>query len=194
VSNTFKNPLTQGLVYEDRLPLAWQVLDRPPDEKTLSLLNESNESFLKIFATLEDPHVPNPEGGDNYAEIQHELMRIDLKVNLLLDLVGQVLSRQFDIPERVPVRVGAQGMQWQGSRLPAIGDYIKIELFLYPRYPRPLELIGQAVSIQAQEACGSVTVAFVGLSEAVEDWIEKIIFRHHRRRIAHRRVAQDDEG
>jgi hypothetical protein len=191
VSNIFKNPLTQSLVYEERLPLAWQALDQPPDEKALGLLNESNESFLKIFAALENQHVPNPEGGDNYAEIQHALMRIDLKVNLLLDLVGHVLSRQIDIPERVLVRVGAHGMEWQGSRLPAEGSYLKIELFLYPRYPRPLELIGQAVSIQAQRACSSVTVAFVGLSEAVEDWIEKIIFRHHRRSIAHRRVAQD---
>jgi hypothetical protein len=190
VSNTFKNPLSQGLVYEDRLPLGWRVLDRLPDEKALALLNEFNESFLKIFATLEDQHVPNPEGGDSYAEIQHELMRIDLKVNLLLDLVGHVLSRQLDIPARVLLRVGAHGMEWEGDSLPAEGNFIKIELYLYPRYPRPLELIGQVISIQAQGECGKITVVFVGLSEAVEDWIEKIIFRHHRRSIAQRRIPQ----
>jgi Atypical PilZ domain, cyclic di-GMP receptor len=190
VSHTFKHPLAQGLVYEDRLPLGWRVLDRLPDENALTHLNEFNESFLKIFATLEDQHVPNPEAGDSHAEIQHELMRIDLKVNLLLDLVGHVLSRQLDLPERVLLRVGAQGMEWEGDSLPAEGCYIKVELYLYPRYPRPLELIGQVISVQAQGECGRVTVVFVGVSETVEDWIDKIIFRHHRRSIAHRRIPQ----
>ena len=176
------------------MPLGWQVLAQPPDENALNLLNESNESFLKIFATLEDQHVPNPDGGDSYAEIQHELMRIDLKVNLLLDLVGHVLSRQLDIPERVLMRVGAHGMEWQGGSLPREGDYIKIELFLYPRYPRPLELIGHVAAIHEQGASGRVSAVFVGLSEAVEDWIEKIIFRHHRRSVAHRRSSQDNKG
>ncbi len=185
----FQNPLAEGLVYEDSLPLTWKELDQPLGEGILSHLNESNESFLKIFTALEDHYPMYQEDGDVYADLHQDIKRVDLKLTLLLDLVGHVLNRQLQIPESVPIRIGAQGIEWQAKQIPSEGSNINVELFLYPRYPRPIELPGNVVSAKQDDNEGRAIVAFQGISESVQDGIEKIIFRYHRRSIANRRMA-----
>ena len=59
-----------------------------------------------------------------------------------------------------------------------------------PSYPRPLELPAAVVKHDTLAAGVRCTAAFVGCSEPVQDWLEKLIFRHHRRRIAHARVPR----
>ena len=41
-------------------------------------------------------------------------------------------------------------------------------------------------------AAGGNTVRFVGLAGAARVWLEKLIFRHHRREVAYRRAHSGD--
>ncbi len=184
-----QGPLFEGLVYEDCLPLAWKLIDKHLEGGALDQLNESNESLLKIFATLEDQSPARPENDEDFAEIHYEMIRIDLKLNLLLELVKHVLNQQIALPDRFNLRVGARGIEWRADRPPPAGSYVKLDLFLLPRYPLPIELPGQVVGIHQDGKSAKATVAFRGLSEPVQDWIEKIIFRHHRRSIANKRLS-----
>jgi len=184
----FNNPLATGLTYEDCLPLAWSVVERLPEDWELGNLNEANESFLKLFATLEEYHPARQEQEESLQEIYHELTRIDLKLNLLLEFLGQALNRKLSLPRRIDICIGPKGLEWETDHPPEQGSLVKLDLFLSPRYPRPIELPGKVVQVITKSASSKVTVAYEGLSIAVQDWIEKIIFRHHRRSIANRRV------
>jgi hypothetical protein len=180
-----QDPLTHGLIYEDALPLIWRQLESIPGETQLARLNDSNEAFLRALSALEEHHPGYAELEDRFPIIRQELERLDLKLNLLMELVGHVLSRQMMLPEPVPVRVGAEGIEWRCERLPDRGSWVFVELYLRPRYPRPLELVGEVMERSDKE----VKLAFIGMSESVQDWLEKLIFRHHRRHIARRRLS-----
>jgi hypothetical protein len=42
--------------------------------------------------------------------------------------------------------------------------------------------------VLASDAEGITSIGFIGVSQAVQDWLEKFIFRHHRRNIAQARA------
>lgn len=184
------NPLAKGLIYEDSLPLAWSVIDALPDDRELENINEANESFLKLLATLEDHHYARQERDESMLEFHHELMRIDLKMDMILEMITQALHCKSIQPKRIDMRLGPEGLEWTCDPLPVRGSLIKLELFLFPRYPRPVELLGKAVKVIGEGAKSKATVSFQGLSVSVQDWLEKIIFRHHRRSIANVRYRR----
>jgi hypothetical protein len=186
-----RSPLAQGLVHEDYLPLRWELLEQLPSTNALNHLNESNESHLRIFASLEDPKLSYPGNDEHFSEISHDLTRVELKLNLLLELTRHVLSRQLPLPDRCHVWVGAYGIEWQTGNHPPEGKYVMLDLFLMPHYPLPIELPGQVIDVQRDGELSRVIVAYQGLSEASQDWIEKINFRHHRRKIANQRSLHE---
>lgn len=190
MDNNINDPLATGLIYEDCLPLSWEVIEKLPEGWELDNINQANESFLKLFANLEDYHPTRVEHDESLQEIHHELTRIDLKLDLLLEFVGQALHRKLTLPKSIDVRVGPLGLEWSTEQAPAMGDFVKLELFLFPRYPRPVELPGKVVTSIPMSDSNKITVAFQGMSVVVQDWIEKIIFRHHRRSIANKRCKQ----
>lgn len=174
--------LGQGIVYEARLPLAWKVLTVKPDEPQLAVINENNEAILRTISSLEDFA---PDHTEDLSGLNQEIARIDVKLNLLLDLVGQLLAAQSTIPSNMVVRLGAVAVEWSGTNLPGVGQYVQIELYLHRSYPRPLCLLGSVRAGQLGES--SVIVPFEGIGEPVQDALERLIFRHHRRRIAQAR-------
>lgn len=176
-----------GLAYEDWLPLAWHGLEASPEPAELIRLNENNESLLKIIGVLEEYR---PELGEEHDALAHELARLDFKLSLVLDLVGQILRHHERMPEPCWVKMSASGLEWVIHETPALLTHGIVSLYLQPHYPRPLELPAKVVLTQPLPQGMRVRVAFDGLSEFVEDALEKLIFRHHRRSIAHSRPAR----
>lgn len=111
-------------------------------------------------------------------------------MNLMLEMVGQALNRKFSQPKRIDMRLGPEGLEWTCDPVPVRDSLIKLELFIFPRYPRPVELLGKVVKVISEGSTSKATVSFQGLSISVQDWIEKIIFRHHRRSIANVRCRR----
>jgi hypothetical protein len=181
------DPLAEGLSFEASLPFAWRVLDAVPDAAHLTYWNEYNEAALRSMAALDEYTNQPPE---EHATQAHELARLEFKVNLVLDLIGQLLAQQMLLPEAVWLKVGARGIEWTSLQAPAVGEPLLLQLYLTPSYPRPLELPATVVKHDTLTVGARCTAAFVGCSEPVQDWLEKLIFRHHRRRIAHARVPR----
>jgi len=174
--------LGTGLVLQDRLPLRWR--SGPQQESDPVRLQLANEETLRVILSLDAHHV---EAGDENPELAHEIERLESKINLLLELVGQVLARQLQIPEAVDVRLSAREIAWQSAPpAPASGDGV-VELYVCTRYPRPLHL---PVRFRPAGQPGWTHAELRELGEPVQELLEKLVFRHHRRQIAaHRRNA-----
>ena len=128
------------------------------------------------------------EKTDEGVTLAAEITRLETKVNLLLDMVGQILTNHLLLPDQIPVRLGPNGIEFANTKPPKPDDRVVITLYLHQRYPRPLEMAGQVIAVEdTGQGAYWVKVKFMGVSTAVEDGLEKFIFRRHRRFIAQSR-------
>jgi hypothetical protein len=182
----------EGLTYSDNISLSWKPADHDLDQTHLAMVSASNEAFLRAVAILGDgwPGKELPESGSSLGA---EGARLDLKLNLVLDLVATLVYRELDIPEARAVKVSSTGVAWRGESVPAPGEQVFLELYIQRGLPKPLCCYGEVVTSPEDYAAGIARARFVGLSGSAHDWLDKLIFRHHRREVAFRR-AQDQEA
>lgn len=186
------DPLQQGLVCEDEMPLAWAVVQSLPSAQQLAGRNVSNEALIRACEALEDTH-RQPEDS---SEIAHELLRIESKLNLVLELLGDWLRAQGDPPPVRAVRFNAAGIEWQGPDGPPAGANVRISFHLCQAFPKPLQLFGEVMESETANGTVRTVVRFLGVSEVVADGLERFIFRRHRREVAQIRSREraPDEG
>lgn len=180
----------QGLYYESNISLVWQIVDGLPADNELVTINEDNSRFLKALAALSEGA---PEAGEELPQTAAELQRLDLKLNLLLEIVGELLANQRTLPAPTKVRLGHTGIEWLAEDCPPSGAHVCIEVYLRSELPSPLKFHGVAVLTDAEAGSAStsrrVQVRFAGLNPALQDDLEKFIFRRHRRSIAQRQAG-----
>jgi len=172
--------LYDELAFQDVLPLAWRALAHSVDRDTAAAYMERNTRLLQAREALDQlgPVEKPDENSPNAAD----LMRIELKVNLLLDVVGQILATNRPRPPAVPVRFNAQGVVWRSSGpLPEAGAQGVVEIYLHDCLAEPLRLPGRVGSTTPD---GQVKVRVIPVGETVADLLEKLCFRRHRRQIA----------
>jgi Atypical PilZ domain, cyclic di-GMP receptor len=105
-----------------------------------------------------------------------------MKLNLLLDLVGQLFIANQPRPAAMPVRFNALGAVWQHQGVaPAAGADGVLELYLRDCIVEPLRLSGRIATAAAD---GKLKMKFDDPGEVVADLIEKLAFRRHRRQVA----------
>ena len=184
------NSFFQGLYYESNISLVCQLVDSLPGDNEQVKINEDNSRFLKALAALNEGA---PEAGEELPQTAAELQRLDLKLNLLLEMVGQLLASQRTLPAPTKVSLGHMGIEWVAQDCPPPGAQVCIEVYLSNELPSPLTFHGVAVLADAEGGSASaskrVQVRFVGLNAALQDDLEKFIFRRHRRSIAQRQAG-----
>ncbi len=189
------------LGYRGEFPLSWNRCELKPTEMLFDQANESNENLLKVASSFTE-HLPE---SDEFADLIPEFVRLDQKLNMVLEFLGILLTREFGLPEKRRVELGSGEMfvpHKDGESLPEIGDILKIEVYIQPEVPKPLKIYGQVVdtdhnrrkmpghSMDANdidEDAEGFSVDFIGTNQSVEVLLEKFIFRHHRRLVALRR-------
>lgn len=178
------DPFFDGLVYDDLVPVVWAYLDSQPRDEQLVSANDANTQLLRLITSLSDRL---PEQGDENFECNAELERLDLKLNVLLDIAGQLIRDQLKLPNGDPISLGHNGLEWWVEQAPDTGRLISLKLYIDGVVPRPLQLFG-VVRINDKRATVDgrtpVRIKYMGLGQALEDELEKFIFRHHRKRIA----------
>lgn len=180
MSNPSSDSSNSGLVYEDVLALRCKVIAGPLVGAELMRMHQSNEEVLRIVHSLDEYY---PELTDEHG-VGQELARMDFKLNLLLDLVSEVLAYYHDTPQRTPVKLSVDGIEWQSSQPPELHKLVLMEIYLNNKYPHPIFLPGRVEYVQALVTGSNIRVVFDSLDEIIQAWLEKIIFRHHRRQIA----------
>ncbi|MDE2306216.1 MAG: PilZ domain-containing protein [Gammaproteobacteria bacterium] len=179
--------LGDGLVYEDSMPLGWSVAP-PPASAELARLNADNLQLLGAEASLEEARVH--EGlKDESPALVHELQRLEFKLNILLRLTADLAVQHSPLPPRQAVRLAARGLEWVGVSSPKVGESGLALLYINPALPQPLRLTCTCVGERVHDGQRVAQLRFEGLSEAVVDGLERVIFRHHRRLIAGAKIA-----
>lgn len=172
--------LDEELAYIDVVPLCWTALPGPAEADHAVAQVEHNLRLLQALAALED-RAPTDKPDENSPH-SADLMRLEFKVNLLLDLVGQILVKAQPRPPAIPMRFNAHGAIWR-AREGALraGERGLLEIWLRPALVDPLRLPGRVASIGVDRR---VKVQFEPVGKPVEDLIEKLAFQRHRRQVA----------
>jgi hypothetical protein len=175
--------LYDELAYQDVLSFAWRPLPQAADPDVAAGYMERNARLLQAREALDQLGPVAVEKPDENAPSAADILRIELKINLLLDLVGQVLATSRPRPQPVPVRFNSQGVVWRSAKppLPEAGAQGIAEIYLHDALAEPLRLPGRVTSVTPD---GHVKVRFVPVGEPVADLLEKLCFRRHRRQIA----------
>ncbi len=172
--------LYEELAYQDVLPVLWRALPGTVDQAVAASFSDRNVRLLQACAALED-HA----GSDKPDEDSPELQRLEFKINLLLDLMGQLLVANRPRPPAVPIRFNALGAVWRAAPpLPEAGTQGVAEIYLRDFLAEPLRLIGRITNVTPD---GQIKARFAPAGEVVADLIEKLTFRRHRRQVAESR-------
>jgi Atypical PilZ domain, cyclic di-GMP receptor len=188
--NRQADPLEGFLCYEDEVALSWQLLEWLPSEIEFTHINESNENLLKATGSFSD-HIAE---SDEFSELIPEFVRLDQKLNLILEFLGVLMTRYMDLPDKRLVNMSPKGISFpvkDGEQCPEATASICLRMYIQPEIPKPLVIYGEVVSAHSEKSAHSepaqVTIRFSGISQIVEEWLEKFIFRHHRRSVAQQR-------
>jgi hypothetical protein len=177
--------LYNELAYEEVLPVNWAPLAGSMDAALATSFTKRNVRLLQALAAIEDHGV-----ADKPDESAPDLTRLDFKINLLLDLVGQLVVANHPRPAPVAIRFNSQGARWHATApLPLAGTQGVAEIHLRDFLAEPLRLPGTLTEVAAD---GALTVRFVPVGEPLADLLERLIFRHHRRQVAGIRQPRRD--
>lgn len=183
-----REQLGEGVVYKDTVPLGWREANAAELEFTFLSRQDANEEVLRSIATLDEFHVDVQDENGGYASA--DLSRIEYKIDLLLDMVTRLVVRETTMPDAVPITLGSAGIEWSSPMPPEADSLLELSLYLHHKYPRPLVVVGRVADVtplDGEEEGYLVRLIFEAMSDAVQSALEKLIFRQHRRSVAHSR-------
>ena len=163
-------------LHADSEPLAW-----PPSPELLQRLAERNANTLAGLAALEERRA---DLGDDDNPLMQEMLRMDAKLTALVEIVNQLLVPAAALPPRQALRFNAVGAALPAALLPTTGEGLLLRLRFDACRSLPLELAGRMVRA-IDENRSFVEFALQG--DATSDAIERLVFRHHRRKVAEAR-------
>jgi hypothetical protein len=179
--------LGDGLVFEEALPLVWT--EGPLAEGlALARLNTDNHQLLGAEASLDEVRVHEALKDESPALI-HELQRLEYKVNILLRLVAELAMRSSGLPSAQRIRLTSRALEWFGEAAPAVGSTGLLAVYVNAALPQPVKIPCVVAGERLQDDLRVAQLRFTGLSDAVIEQLDKLIFRHHRRLVAGARLA-----
>lgn len=177
------------LAFEGELRVEWAAPDSQNGDEDLSRLRDANLTVLNLVAAVEEHRA---EVFDDDAPSGAELGRLDAKINLLLELVQLLVVRDREPPPRREVRLNAHGIALAADDLYAApGARIRVRIHLDACRAMPLEFPARAIALGER---GRVLLAFEEPGAAIEEAMDRLVFRYHRRKVAIERRAVRGEG
>jgi hypothetical protein len=73
--------------------------------------------------------------------------------------------------------------------MPAVGSTGLLSVYINSALPQPVKIPCVVAGERLQDGLHAVQMRFSGMSDAVVEQLEKLIFRHHRRLVAGARLA-----
>jgi hypothetical protein len=176
--------LYDELAYHDVLPLQWKALTRPLDRFELTGLEESNMVLLQACIAVEEH--PARDKNEDLGPLAGELARLDFKLNLVLQLLSKLVSRDR-ISAPTSIQFNALGASWTAiGPPPPVGEHGILRVQIRSSLPQPLELPGEVSAVSG----ATVRVRFTELSEGTAELIQKLAFLRHRRHVADSRKSR----
>lgn len=163
-----------GVHLSTNLPLKWQARESFTGEELAEWMH-NNIIVLQALASLESV----AKDSDTEHRIDHNVARLEAKIDLTLTLVGELLRRQIPLPTAIPMALSSESVAWQSQvDIPAHAKGL-VSLYLSPRLPWPLMLPVEIIGTQD----GKVRAKLTHMSEEAQEWLDRTLFRHHRRAV-----------
>lgn len=187
----------QGIFYAAELPLSWTALKRP---QTLQAEQWQHDAvaLLRALAVIETPIAEMDR--DISSATGKAMERLETKLDLALSMIMQLARQQAKLPASHPVTLRANSVEWTdtsapertGKAAPEKAQPILLSLHLSPKLPQPLLIPAIVTAVESLEHGARVRANFTHLNQEMEDWLERTLFRFHRRSIQQSR--QHGEG
>jgi hypothetical protein len=183
-----RNVLGERVFCDDLIGLEWAVCTSPPEARQAARANQRNESVLRALAMLEEHDETRTDDGE-----RAELQRLEGKLDLVLELLAELVRERRPGAAPLPVRFSAEGLCWRTEAPLPPGTLLVTEWLMQPAWPVALRMQVRVIG-QEPVADGFLTGARLeGLSDSVGDWLDKLVFRRHRRTVAQSRSARSAE-
>ncbi|TVO79034.1 PilZ domain-containing protein [Sedimenticola selenatireducens] len=175
---------SSGVSYQGKMMIAWCDASNTVSAD-LTNLNERNARLLKALLLSQESH-------RDLSEETSDLMRVEAKLDLLLDMVSQFLQQQSQASVEADVVLWSEGISWSVLTNPLPGNNQRLWLSLYidADLTQPLKLLVQVTAVHQRHGRTEVEAEFIGLDEQVMDLLGKFVFRQHRRFIAQQKALK----
>lgn len=190
-SNEYNN-LGLNLVYRAVSPIRWELIDENQlTEHYLQRICSSNETVMHAYAALDDKQEQHSDDVVHAAELHSEMVALDQKVNFLLDMVSELLFIHHELPVERAISLTSTTLEWafEDEPVPEVGQHVLVKVYLSRIYMRPFQLFGVVDTVD--QASSTVKLSYQISSPYLHDLLEKMIFRYHRRMIAHSKKTDD---
>ena len=171
-----------ALVFETTAPLLFRATDPGSTAPNKAAWLANN---LRVFQACDvlDERAP-ADRGEVDPVVALELRRLDLKMTLMLELMGELLAATTGSgPQRVDIELDFRGVKWSpADQSLMVGSRGTLDLYIHPNIPRPLKFAGTITRLEPENQ--SARFDFDPLTEVEGDQLERLIFRHHRRKVA----------
>lgn len=174
--------MSGGLSTEDWLVIHYEPLKKLEDGEQFDSYNDLNEMMLRYLCVMDDNL---GEASDSELEGKGELHKLQLKTDLVLNLLGEMLWGQLRLTPPKWVRLSASEIRWQGKNDLQAEELIRLQI--YPKRNFPIKLSFLARMLPPEEKDDGTILIGAELCEPSETlvyWLEKYIFQQHRRRVA----------
>lgn len=171
----------EGISLYERIPFAWTPAELG-DLNELDHANHESARALQALAVFEE--APREGSGDPHAG--SDLLHLQVKVDVLLSLVGRLISDQAGLPARHSVVLRGSSVEWSGPDHAKAkpGDSGYAVIYPNPALPLPLRLPARVVGSVERSGARWLQTRFEHLSPGVAAGLEKMVFRRHRRQVA----------
>jgi hypothetical protein len=178
--------LNDELACHDILPVAWQGIEAVPATFQLAEMDESNALLLQACVAMEEH--PMRDKNEELGPLAAELARLDLKLNVVLKLLGKLVSHEL-AAAAVDITFNARGASWS-PLVPvpgmARGKLGLLRIQLRSSLPQALEMPAEVLDMRG----GEIKVGFVHVSDSVAELLQRLAFLRHRRYVADARKSR----
>lgn len=175
-------PSELGLSFKAQLPLKWRVI-----EDIDNYHMPGNHRFMNILPALDEADTHTAEGNVPNADYA----RLETKLDLILELLGELFQKKKPMPANIPFQLSARGITWLSDEVPPLDSHIELQIYLSSQLFIPLFLTAQVNSVEDMGATHRVQASFLPMEEALQEWLEKYIFKQHRREVALQHQRQE---
>ncbi len=164
-----------------RLPLDWVETITP--ESALADVMADNLTLLRALLMLDEPAASSdPARGDANSHLER-------RMDLLLLMASTALRGMQALPRERSCVLSARRLYWASEGSIGVGRRLWARIWLRHRIALPLMLPGQIVEEEVEGDQLWHRLDIEALEPALQNDLERFVFRHHRRQVARQRAA-----
>ena len=169
-------PMSGTILLERRLPLRWSLSDTAVGH----IPTQQNQLIFTLLDHLDEPLLHKSDAGQT-----DELVRIETKLNIIMQLLGQFLQTQESPQTLHAIRFTSDTLAWKVEQALPVGSLLQVTVYPDQNIPLPVTFLASVIAVSDFW----LEVDMHGLSEEELAIWSRWVFRQHRRQVAQTRTA-----